>query len=165
MVFYFTLFLNTFMIHPTLNRGVISSGFGMRNGMMHEGIDIVQGLGSKIYASYPGIVTIAGTYGGYGNLIEIKSSAGITTRYAHLSQINVRVGQNVNAGQVVGLEGSTGYSTGSHLHFEIRKNGIALDPLPYLKSASTNINQAQSKNKNILLLAIVILYMYKNEII
>lgn len=150
------------MVHPTLKKGVISSYFGNRASGFHPGIDIVQGLGSPIYAAFAGVVTIASVYGGYGNLVEITSNNGIKTRYAHLSRILVNKGQSVRAGQKIGLEGSTGYSTGSHLHFEIIKNNVAIDPLPYLKTATLKEN---NNNTNIILLAIGIYFLYENKII
>ena len=114
-------------------QGRISSRFGPRWGRHHGGLDIAAPTGTKVGASAPGVVTSAGRSGGYGNMVEIKHADGSRTRYAHLSQINVRPGQQVGANQRIGAVGSTGNSTGPHLHFEIRKPGQgAVDPLRYL---------------------------------
>jgi murein DD-endopeptidase MepM/ murein hydrolase activator NlpD len=108
---------------------IISSGVGIRWGKRHEGIDIPGPLGSSILASAEGIVQYAGDdYKGYGNLIILKHKDGLFSLYAH-SKINlVRSGQRVLKGQLIAKLGSTGHSTGPHLHFEIRKNGRVLDP-------------------------------------
>ena len=113
-------------------RGRITSGFGWRWGRMHNGIDIWARTGDPIAAARSGRVTFAGWNGGYGNLIIISHGSGVETRYAHLSRINVSVGQQVASGQVIGRAGSTGFSTGPHLHFEIRMNGTPVDPRRYL---------------------------------
>lgn len=112
--------------------GPITSGFGPRWGRMHEGIDIGVGTGTPIGAAAAGTVIIAGWQGGYGNLVVIDHGGGISTAYGHQSQIIAGVGQSVGQGQTVGLVGSTGNSTGPHLHFEVRVNGGAVDPMGYL---------------------------------
>jgi murein DD-endopeptidase MepM/ murein hydrolase activator NlpD len=96
----------------------------------HLGIDIAAGLGAAVYAADSGVVTMAqGGYNyGYGNVIQIDHGNGYSTLYAHLSQINVSVCQSVYAGQLIGLAGSTGNSTGAHLHFEVRENGGFINP-------------------------------------
>ncbi len=113
-------------------RGPITSGFGTRWGSFHEGIDIGVGTGTAVHASRSGRVTRAGWDGGYGKVVMISHGGGLTTVYAHLSQLEVSVGEQVDQGQVVGLSGSTGNSTGPHLHFEVRVNGTQKNPLSYL---------------------------------
>jgi murein DD-endopeptidase MepM/ murein hydrolase activator NlpD len=112
--------------------GVVVSGFGMRWGRMHEGIDIGCAYGTPNRAAASGTVIYAGWLGGYGNLVVVDHGHGLSTAYAHASSILVSVGQSVSQGQTVSLVGSTGHSTGPHLHFEVRVNGVAVDPLPYL---------------------------------
>jgi len=111
-------------------KGYISSGFGMRWGRMHQGIDIA-GSGS-VLAADNGRVVSAGWNGGYGNCVVIDHGNGYQTLYGHLKSIDVKVGQVVAKGKKIGMMGSTGNSTGVHLHFEVRKNGAAQNPLRYL---------------------------------
>ncbi len=115
-------------------RGVFTSGFGMRWGRMHKGIDIAGPIGTPIMAAATGIVTFAGwNSGGYGNLVEIEHPDGSLTRYAHNHRILVSPGQSVIQGQLIAEMGSTGNSTGPHLHFELYPPGDdAADPLAYL---------------------------------
>ncbi|GAV22135.1 M23 family metallopeptidase [Carboxydothermus pertinax] len=113
-------------------RGGINSPFGERWGRMHEGIDIDGSTGDPVRASREGVVTFAGWEDGYGKLIVLDHVGPYKTKYGHLSKILVRVGQRVEAGEVIGLIGSTGRSTGSHLHFEILINGNPVNPLRYL---------------------------------
>jgi murein DD-endopeptidase MepM/ murein hydrolase activator NlpD len=110
----------------------ITSPFGWRWGRMHEGIDLGAAYGSPIAAAAAGTVIYAGWLGGYGNLTVIDHGGGIATAYGHQSQIAVSVGEQVAQGQIIGYVGSTGHSTGSHLHFEVRVDGQAVDPLGYL---------------------------------
>lgn len=116
----------------------LSSRFGLRSDPLrggharHAGVDIPAPLGTPVLASADGEVRYAGSAGGYGNMIEIAHLGGIRTRYAHLSRILVGERAMVRQGQVIALMGSTGRSTGSHLHFEMRENGTAIDPLPHL---------------------------------
>ncbi len=112
--------------------GGIVSYFGMRSGRMHEGIDIGAGYGYKVVASAGGTIIGAGWSGGYGNIIEISHGGGLVTKYAHLSSINVKRGQTVERGQLIGYVGSTGRSTGPHLHFEVLINGEPRNPVNYL---------------------------------
>lgn len=112
--------------------GVVSSPFGPRWGRMHEGLDIAAPAGRPIRAAKAGTVITAGPESGYGNLVVIDHGNGETTRYGHMSAFDVKKGDAVTIGQVVGRVGSTGHSTGNHLHFEIRINGVAMDPRPYL---------------------------------
>jgi len=112
--------------------GPVVSGFGMRWGRMHEGIDIAATIGTPIHAAASGTVIHAGWLGGYGNLVVVDHGDGLATAYAHASAILVAVGQQVSQGDTLSLVGSTGNSTGPHLHFEVRVNGSAVDPLLYL---------------------------------
>ncbi len=110
----------------------ITSPFGWRWGRIHEGIDLGAPSGAPIAAAAAGTVIVAGWMGGYGNLVVIDHGGGISTAYAHQSSMAVAVGQSVAQGQIIGYVGNTGYSFGPHLHFEVRVNGAAIDPLGYL---------------------------------
>lgn len=118
----------------------LSSRFGVRSdplrraAAVHYGIDIPGPLGTLIRAAAPGLVRFAGAAGSYGGMVEIAHGGALETRYAHLSRILVRPGTRVEQGQPVALMGSTGRSTGSHLHFEVRVGGSAVDPLPWLQT-------------------------------
>jgi len=112
--------------------GVVVSGFGMRWGRMHEGIDINCPYGAPNRAAAAGTVIYSGWLGGYGNLVVVDHGNGLSTAYAHASAILVSVGQTVSQGETVSLVGATGHVTGPHLHFEVRINGVAVDPLLYL---------------------------------
>jgi murein DD-endopeptidase MepM/ murein hydrolase activator NlpD len=112
--------------------GTVVSGFGMRWGRMHEGIDITASSGTPSWAVAPGTVIHAGWLGGYGNLVVVDHGSGLSTAYAHASSILVGVGQQVAQGETVALVGSTGNSSGPHLHFEVRVDGSAVDPMGYL---------------------------------
>ncbi len=116
--------------------GKLTSRFGRRWGRMHKGIDIAGPIGTPIHAAADGIVIQAGwNSGGYGNLVEIRHVDGTTTRYGHNSRLSVAVGQIIRQGQQVAEMGSTGHSTGSHLHFEIRPGGAdAVNPIAHLPS-------------------------------
>lgn len=116
---------------PTVG-GYISSYVGPRWGRQHKGLDIARPSNYNILAAADGVVTKAGYTGGFGNRIEIEHSNGLKTLYAHLSSINVTVGQEVSTGTVIGIMGSTGNSTGIHLHLEVYKNGALQDPMDYL---------------------------------
>ena len=120
----------------------LSSGFGYRRdpftgaGAMHAGLDFTGALGSPIHAAAAGRVAYAGRMSGYGNVVEIDHGHGILTRYGHLSRIDVALGQRVAAGQNIAGMGSTGRSTGTHLHFEVRLNGTAVNPRRFLEATS-----------------------------
>ena len=114
-------------------RGSISSRYGMRNGRMHKGLDVAARAGTPIKAADGGTVVFTGRRGAYGNLVEINHGNGYVTRYAHCSTINVKKGAKVYKGQVIAKVGSTGRSTGSHLHFEVIKNGSNKNPASYVK--------------------------------
>jgi murein DD-endopeptidase MepM/ murein hydrolase activator NlpD len=112
--------------------GLVSSPYGPRWGRMHEGIDIAAPAGRPVRASKAGSIVTAADAGAYGNLVVIDHGNGENTRYGHLSAFDVTKGQVVTIGQVVGRIGSTGRSTGDHLHFEIRFSGVAVNPLDHL---------------------------------
>lgn len=113
--------------------GKITSVFGPRWGAFHAGIDLGISTGTQVKAARAGTVTFSGNAGGYGLLVKISHSGGYETRYAHNSKLLVKVGDKVSAGQVVALSGNTGQSTGPHLHFEIRRLGVAVNPMNYLR--------------------------------
>lgn len=112
-----------------------TSGFGPRWGRMHEGHDFAGSTGTPIHATADGVVIHAGRQSGYGNLIRIRHEFGFETRYAHLSKIRVKVGQRVSRGERIGDMGNTGRSTGTHLHYEVRVGGNAVNPMKYIKAA------------------------------
>jgi murein DD-endopeptidase MepM/ murein hydrolase activator NlpD len=118
-----------------------TSNFGIRSdpfrgtAAMHAGVDIPGPVGTPIYATADGIVSNASWRGGYGNLVEVNHGKGIATRYGHLSKILVADGARVTRGQLIALMGSTGRSTGPHLHYEVRMDGHAVNPLPFLTTA------------------------------
>jgi len=122
------------------SKGVITSPFGSRVdpvtgaiGAFHEGVDIADDYGTPIVATAAGVVTFAGyTDGGYGNLVEIDHGNGFVTRYGHNSAVLVTVGMSVKQGQTIALMGSTGKSTGAHVHYEVRLNGSPTDPMIFL---------------------------------
>ncbi len=112
--------------------GPVTSPFGMRWGRMHTGIDIGVPYGTPIHAAASGRVIYAGWMSGYGNLVFLDHGGGVSTGYAHQSQLAVSLGQSVSQGQVIGYVGCTGHCFGPHLHFEVRINGNPVDPLGYL---------------------------------
>jgi murein DD-endopeptidase MepM/ murein hydrolase activator NlpD len=112
--------------------GAVTSGFGMRWGRMHEGIDIAVPDGTPVVAAAAGTVIHAGWLGGYGNLVVVDHGNGLSTAYAHNSGYACSVGQRVSQGEVISYSGNTGNSSGPHVHFEVRVNGAAVDPLGYL---------------------------------
>ena len=118
-------------IWPT--RGVFSSGYGWRWGRMHKGIDVANNVGTPIVAAKSGRVVFSGWHdGGYGYLVTLAHPDGSRSLYAHNSRLMVRVGQEVEQGALISHMGSTGRSTGPHLHFEVRVNGLVKNPLSYL---------------------------------
>jgi len=119
--------------------GYVTDGFGMRrnpfNGEgreVHEGLDIAVDFGTPVTATADGLVIYAAPHAGYGNLVIVYHSNGITTRYGHLSRISTEAGQRVRRGDQIGNAGSTGRSTGPHVHYEIRENDQSVDPLRYV---------------------------------
>mgnify|MGYP002781422740 FL=1 len=100
---------------------------------MHKGVDIAAPKGTSIFASAEGRVIRAGYHpAGFGRFVEVRHPNGVTTLYAHMSRVDVSTGQRVDGGERVGLVGSTGFSTGPHLHFEVRRNGEALNPSKFI---------------------------------
>lgn len=121
---------------PVKNAFRYTSGFGMRWGRMHNGTDFAAPHGTPIYSTADGVVVHAGWQSGYGRLVKIQHEFGIETRYAHLSRINVKVGQRVSRGQKIAAMGNTGRSTGTHLHYEVRVGGRPVNPMIYIKAAN-----------------------------
>jgi murein DD-endopeptidase MepM/ murein hydrolase activator NlpD len=119
---------------------MITSGFGARldpflgRPALHTGVDFRAISGSPARATAGGTVIIAGEAGGYGNMVEIDHGNGITTRYGHLSEIDVTVGQVVAKDAIIGHTGSTGRSTGPHLHYEVRVDGAPIDPMTFINA-------------------------------
>lgn len=111
-----------------------TSGFGPRWGRMHNGLDFAAAIGTPIYATADGVVTFAGWSSGYGRLVKIQHDFGLETRYAHQSQIRVRVGQRVSRGDRIGDIGNSGRSTGPHLHYEVRVGGSPVNPMTYIRA-------------------------------
>jgi murein DD-endopeptidase MepM/ murein hydrolase activator NlpD len=130
---------------------MISSGFGYRtdpiNGhaAMHAGLDFRGTIGAPIHAAAKGRVTFVGTKSGYGKVVEVSHGNGLMTRYAHLSGFRARPGQDVGPGDVIGAMGSTGRSTGPHLHFEVRIHGRAVNPRPFLETAPHVLEEARAE--------------------
>ena len=120
----------------------VSSSFGTRwhpllgGYRFHAGIDLPAAMGTRTFATSPGTVATAGWCGGYGNCVTLDHGDGYFTLYGHLARVDVATGQRVGSGQELGLVGSTGNSTGPHLHYEVRINGRPVDPIPYLRGGA-----------------------------
>lgn len=127
----------------------LTSGFGMRTHPVlggrrsHKGIDLAAPTGTPIYATADGIVDRAEWFSSYGLFIEIEHGAELETRYAHMSRLAVSAGQRVQKGDLIGYVGSTGRSTGPHLHYEVRVSGVAVNPIPYMVDAPVNQQLAE----------------------
>lgn len=136
----------------------LTSSFGVRSdpfhgsAAMHAGIDIPGPIGTPIYATADGVIGRSGRFGGYGNLITVNHGKGIETRYGHLSKILVAANTRVRRGQLIGLMGSTGRSTGSHLHYEVRIDGAAVNPMPFMQNANV-LDQIQQRATRVQLTA------------
>jgi murein DD-endopeptidase MepM/ murein hydrolase activator NlpD len=121
-----------------LGNAMLTSDYGMRTHPVlggrrnHKGVDLAQPTGTPVYATADGIVSMAERYSSYGNYIQIEHGGELQTRYAHLSGYAVAAGEPVRKGQLIGFVGSTGRSTGPHLHYEVRVAGEAVDPRPYM---------------------------------
>ena len=121
-----------------LARALMTSDYGMRTHPVlggrrnHKGIDLAQPTGTPVYATADGIVSKAEPFSSYGNYIQIEHGGELQTRYAHLSGYAVAAGEQVSKGQLIGYVGTTGRSTGPHLHYEVRVAGEAVDPRPYM---------------------------------
>lgn len=130
----------TLPIHNPAPGKAVSSSYGIRKDpligrpAMHAGIDFRAGIGTHILATGAGTVIKAGWNGGYGRMVEVDHGNGLTTRYAHMSRVLVKEGETVETGEALGEAGSSGRSTGPHLHYEVRKGGSAVDPLKFLKA-------------------------------
>lgn len=149
----FRALFNSWRQLDQLNKGVVAipsqrpvtalsftSNFGVRSDpfrggrAMHAGVDIPGSYATPIYATADGVTGRSGRFGGYGNLVELEHGKGIQTRYGHLSSILVSPGTRVKRGQLIGLMGSTGRSTGNHLHYEVRIDGRAVNPIPFMQT-------------------------------
>lgn len=135
---------------PIVTSANFTSGYGVRSdpfrgsAAMHAGIDLAGPMGTPVYATADGIVGRSEwNSGGYGNLVELNHGTGIQTRYGHLSQRIVQPGQRVRRGQLIGLMGSTGRSTGSHLHYEVRIDGRAVNPIPFMQQPASTMAALQ----------------------
>jgi murein DD-endopeptidase MepM/ murein hydrolase activator NlpD len=134
------LVLRTLPLTAPIDHYFIASNFGIRldpfNGRLafHSGLDLSNALLSPVLSTSPGVVVYAGWMGGYGRLVEIDHGLGVHTRYGHLARIDVKVGDTVDYRQQVGLLGSSGRSTGPHVHYEVLINGRSLDPMNFLKA-------------------------------
>lgn len=117
----------------------LTSGFGMRwhpvigGRRAHKGVDLAEPVGSPVYATADGMVSRADWFSSYGLFISLEHGGNIQTRYGHLSRLNVAAGQTVHKGDLIGYVGTTGRSTGPHLHYEVRIAGVAVNPIPYLQ--------------------------------
>lgn len=137
----------------------LSSPFGWRSDPFrntrkwHAGMDIADSTGSPVMAAADGVVTFDGWRNGYGNMVEVKHENGFTTRYGHLSKGIAKEGQHVNAGDLIALMGSTGRSTGPHLHFEVRKDDNVLNPLAFIKDTREEVLREARAGKGKELLA------------
>jgi len=122
-----------------VNGAALTSGFGMRwhpvigGRHQHKGVDLAQPTGSPVYATADGVVGRADWFSSYGLFISLEHGGNIETRYGHLSRLNVAAGQAVHKGDLIGYVGTTGRSTGPHLHYEVRIAGVAVNPIPYLQ--------------------------------
>lgn len=130
--------LSSIIALPVSSTAQVTSSFGTRSdpfhgkNRRHNGIDIARPHGSFVYATGDGVVEFSGWKGTYGILIKIKHPSGHETRFAHLSAVAVQAGQRIRKGQIIGKIGSTGRSTGPHLHYEVRYNGKPLDPRKFM---------------------------------
>lgn len=129
----------------------LTSSFGMRNHPVlgqrraHKGIDLGAPTGTPVYATADGVISRADWFSSYGLYVAIEHGGDIQTRYAHMSRLNVAAGQRVKKGEIVGFVGSTGRSTGPHLHYEVRVRGEAVNPLPYMQADPAPVHQLAAK--------------------
>jgi murein DD-endopeptidase MepM/ murein hydrolase activator NlpD len=123
----------------------VSSPFGQRWGTLHPGVDLAASEGTPFYATHSGVVKLARYNGGYGYCVMLDAGNGLTLVYGHSSRLLVREGQQVQAGDVLGLVGNTGYSFGDHLHYEVRQSGKTVDPVPFMLAHGVDIaNKTQA---------------------
>lgn len=128
-------------------KGPLSSLYGARWGTTHRGLDIAAPYGATVVAASAGKIKFAGYNGGYGMLVIVDHGKGITTRYAHNSKILVDVGDKVEAGTAISEVGSTGYSTGAHLHFEVRDGEESINPLPFMRARGVAMDNSVDTNR------------------
>ena len=134
-----------FLMKTPINGARLSSGYGMRRHpilgykRMHAGLDFKAGYGAPIFAATNGVVAYAGRKGGYGNFVQINHGGGIATGYAHMSRIAASPGQRVRQGQIIGYVGSTGLSTGPHLHYEVFRNGAPVNPAGFTFTTTSQL--------------------------
>lgn len=121
-----------------VQQGVVSSGFGIRNGAMHDGVDIAAPAGTPVYAADSGVVIFSGTLHGYGNTVIIRHNDGYATVYGHNERNLVSEGMRVARGQEIGEIGRSGRTTGANLHFEVRRDNVAENPLAFLPQPATS---------------------------
>lgn len=132
-----------------LNGALLTSGYGMRNHPIlrqrrrHNGVDLAAPTGTPVYATADGIIGRADWFSSYGLYISIDHGAELETRYAHLSRLAVAAGDRVRKGDIIGYVGSTGRSTGPHLHYEVRVDGVAVNPIPYMVETEAQIQMAE----------------------
>jgi murein DD-endopeptidase MepM/ murein hydrolase activator NlpD len=140
--------------HPPI-LGVVTSNYGWREGKLHKGIDIDLRKGDKVKSAFAGKVRLAKYQGGFGNVVIIMHPNGLETVYAHLSRIKVKKGDVVRSGQIIGLGGNTGHSSGTHLHFEVRYKGHPLNPGAIISFTNNNLHYPSIviKHKNLSLCA------------
>lgn len=125
-----------------VNSATLTSGYGMRwhpvlgGRRQHKGVDLAQPIGTPVYATADGVVSRADWFSSYGLFISIEHGGNIQTRYGHLSRLNVEAGQMVHKGDLIGYVGTTGRSTGPHLHYEVRIAGMAVNPIPYMQGGA-----------------------------
>ncbi|MDP5103804.1 MAG: M23 family metallopeptidase [Erythrobacter sp.] len=137
-----------------LEDAALTSGFGMRNHPVlggrrkHTGIDLAAPSGTPVYATADGIIGRADWFSSYGLYISINHGASMETRYAHLSRLAVAAGDNVKKGDLIGYVGSTGRSTGPHLHYEVRVEGLAVNPIPYMVESEAQLAYARDARLN-----------------
>ncbi|MDN3646757.1 M23 family metallopeptidase [Pontixanthobacter aestiaquae] len=133
-----------------LDHARLTSGYGMRTHPVlrqrraHKGIDLAAPTGTPIYATADGIVSKAERFSSYGLYVSMEHGAGVQTRFAHMSRIAVADGQNVKKGDIIGYVGSTGRSTGPHLHYEVRIAGKAVNPIPYMSESKAQLAYAEA---------------------
>ncbi len=131
----------------------LTSGFGMREHPVlggrrsHKGVDLAAPVGTPILATADGIVSMAQWFGGYGLFVSIEHGGSIQTRYGHMSRLNVADGQRVHKGDIIGFIGTTGRSTGPHLHYEVRVNGDAVNPVPYMQADQLARDESSDADK------------------